>query len=104
MAPLSDKELTEVRSQLNDIKELITQLRICIAKMDANQQSFKDSLNVFREERLKTYDIMTKKIEEVEADVHKLDKKITYAAGIGTAAATFLSYAMSTVTKKMGLV
>lgn len=95
--------MDELRKEVGELKELMTQIRICIAKFESNQAGFKDSLSVFREERLKTYDIMTKKIEEVETDVHKLDKKLTYASGIVTAAATFLSFVAATISKKLGL-
>lgn len=99
MAP----QIEDYRKEIAELKELMTQIRICIAKLDANQSSFKDSLNTFRDERLKTYDLMTTKIEEVEKDVHSLDKKITYAAGIVTAAATFFSFVISSLSKKLGL-
>lgn len=89
--------------ELGELKELLTQVRICLAKMEAQQNTFKNSLDVFREERLKTYDIMTEKIKEIEKDVQKLDKKLTYASGFVTAAATFLSFIISAVTKKLGI-
>ena len=101
----------DFRKETGEIKELLTQLRICVARLEAgqsslkeSQSSFRDALNIFREERLKTYDIMTRKIEEVEQEVHKVDKKMTYATGIVTAAATFISVIISAVSKKLGLV
>lgn len=90
-------------NELKEIKDILTDLRICVAKMEANQSSFKGTLDVFREERLKTYDIMTKKIDDIEKDVISLDKKINYAAGAVTALTAFISFIVSTVSKKLGL-
>lgn len=95
--------MEDFRKELAEVKDVLTQIRICMAKLEASQNSFKEALALFREERLKTYDIMTHKIEEVEKEVQRLDKKMTYASGIVAAVATFLSVTIGTITKKLGL-
>ena len=90
--------------ELNELKNLITEMRICMAKMEANQKSFAESLTVFREERLKTYDIMTKKIDDLNEEIDNLDKKITYAAGGVMALSAMLSMLGSSILRKVGLV
>ncbi len=90
-------------TDLKKLEELVTEIRICMAKMETNQKSFGDALSDFREERLKTYDIMTKKIETLEEDVKGLDKKITYAAGVIAAVSAGLSLLAVNILKKLGL-
>ena len=90
-------------NELKKLEDLVTEIRICMAKMEANQKSFADALSVFREERLKTYELMSKKIDQLESDVQSLDRKITYAAGIVAAVSAGLSLIASSLLRKIGL-
>lgn len=87
-----------------ELRELLTQIRISVARLEATQESFKKSIEDFREERKKTYDKMTNKIEDMDGEIKKLDKKITYASGVVGAIAAFFSAISSTILNKLGVV
>jgi predicted nucleic acid-binding Zn-ribbon protein len=91
-----------VDNNLKELKDLVTDIRICMAKLEAQQSAFANSLQSFQSERLKTYDAMTDKIITLEKEVKALDKKISYAAGAITAASAFFSLLSSAFLKKIG--
>lgn len=91
------------QQDMRELKELMTQLRIEVAKIQTNQNAVTTTLADFRTERLHTYDKLTKKVTDIEEDVTKLDRKINWATGAVAVITGFVSLATNAAMKKVGL-
>ncbi len=91
-------------NDIKELKDLVTEVRICMAKIETNQHTYQELLNSFKQERTKTYDIMTQKIDAIEDEVSNLDRKLNYAVGIVTGCSVVFSFFMTFLQKKLGVI
>lgn len=83
--------------------ELLTQVRICIAKLDERQRETTNALNNSREERLRTFQDLGDKVKNVETQLNLLDRKMNYAYAFVAGVASIISFTASTIFKKLGV-
>lgn len=77
---------------IRQIKELLTDIRISLAKMETLQT-----------ERTRAYEQLDQKFLSLETEVSQLDKKVTYAAGAVAVVVSFATYIVNFILKKTGI-
>lgn len=95
--------VAELKTDVKELKDTIRQLEKTLIEVTANQNFFREKITEHYEQQSRLYEKMINKFNAVDKEVQRMDKKISYAAGIIITVTTVMGMISSKVLAKIGL-